>query len=75
MTSANPLAEWDKYKFDVVGLSFLRGAHKMKQESGTMDKSWRCFMFDRALTRFYRKWMVSREWRVRRFWHELAQEE
>ena len=32
-------------------------------------------MFDRALTRFYRKWMVSREWSVRKFWHEFAEEE
>lgn len=80
LTSANPLAEWDEYKFDIVHLSrlcqhFLRDAHKMKQESGTMDKSWRCPMFDRALTRFYRKWMVSREWSVRKFWHEFAEEE
>lgn len=80
LTSANPLAEWDEYKFDIVHLSrlcqhFLRDALKMKQESGTMDKSWRCPMFDRALTRFYRKWMVSREWSVRKFWHEFAEEE
>jgi hypothetical protein len=80
LTSANPLSEWDEYKFDIVHLSrlcqhFLRAALKVKQEGGTMDKSWRCPMFDRALTRFYRKWMVSREWSVKKFWHEFAEEE
>ena len=32
-------------------------------------------MFDRALIRFYRKWMVCREWSVKKFWEEFDEEE
>ncbi|EFI26963.1 hypothetical protein CC1G_15364 [Coprinopsis cinerea okayama7 len=42
---------------------------------GSVDRNWRFAMFDRALTRFYRKWMVGREWSLRRFWEDYGEEE
>ncbi|KAH6867885.1 hypothetical protein BKA70DRAFT_1579019 [Coprinopsis sp. MPI-PUGE-AT-0042] len=42
---------------------------------GTMDRAWRCGLFDRALTRFYRRWMICREWSVKLFFEEFGEEE
>ncbi|KAF8886698.1 hypothetical protein CPB84DRAFT_1538165 [Gymnopilus junonius] len=42
---------------------------------GVFDKTWRSPMFDRVLTRFYRKWFVSREWSLKNFYEEFDEEE
>ncbi|TFK24139.1 hypothetical protein FA15DRAFT_431429 [Coprinopsis marcescibilis] len=42
---------------------------------GLLDRHWRCPMFDRALTRFYRRWMICREWSVKLFWEEFEEDE
>lgn len=39
------------------------------------DKTWRSAMFDRVLTRFYRKWFMSREWSLKNFYEEFDEEE
>lgn len=79
MTSATRNEEWDDYKFDILHVSrlcngFMEQARTAMSMSG-MDKSWRCPMFDRALTRYYRRWLVNREEFVRDFWLEYKEEE
>ncbi|KAH0579405.1 hypothetical protein H2248_002265 [Termitomyces sp. 'cryptogamus'] len=43
--------------------------------SNGMDKMWRSPMFDRALTRYYRRWLVNREEFLMWFWKEFEEEE
>ncbi|KAF9457290.1 hypothetical protein BDZ94DRAFT_254155 [Collybia nuda] len=79
MTSAKRNEEWDDYKFDILHVSrlckvFLEQAKAAMGTAG-MDRSWRCPMFDRALTRYYRRWLVNREEFVRDFWLEYKEEE
>jgi hypothetical protein len=75
----NSASEWEEYKFDIIHLSRLC-THFFKQAKSAasenkLTKGWRSPMFDRALIRFYRKWMVSREWSVKKFWEEYEEEE
>lgn len=75
----NSSSEWEEYKFDIIHLSRLC-THFFKQAKSAasenkLNKSWRSPMFDRALIRFYRKWMVSREWSVKKFWEEYEEDE
>ena len=75
----NSASEWEEYKFDIIHLSRLC-THFFKQAKSAasenkLTKSWRSPMFDRALIRFYRKWMVSREWSVKKFWEEFEEDE
>ncbi|KAF8801781.1 hypothetical protein BYT27DRAFT_7114226 [Phlegmacium glaucopus] len=75
----NSASEWEEYKFDIIHLSRLC-THFFKQAKAAasenkLTKSWRSPMFDRALIRFYRKWMVSREWSVKKFWEEFEEDE
>ena len=75
----NSASEWEEYKFDIMHLSRLC-THFFKQAKAAasenkLNKTWRSPMFDRALIRFYRKWMVSREWSVKKFWEEYEEEE
>ena len=75
----NSASEWEEYKFDIIHLSRLC-THFFKQAKSAVSenkltKAWRSPMFDRALIRFYRKWMVSREWSVKKFWEEFDEEE
>ena len=75
----NSTSEWEEYKFDIIHLSRLC-THFFKQAKSAasenkLTKSWRSPMFDRALIRFYRKWMVSREWSVKKFWEEFEEDE
>ena len=51
------------------------GGSRGKNVIGTMDRDWRCPTFDRALTRFWHKWMVSREQYVKEFWEDYGEEE
>ena len=72
-------SEWEEYKFDIIHLSRLC-THFFKQAKSAVSenkltKGWRSPMFDRALIRFYRKWMVSREWSVKKFWEEYEEDE
>ena len=75
----NSASEWEEYKFDIIHLSRLC-THFFKQAKSAsaenkLSKAWRSPMFDRALIRFYRKWMVSREWSVKKFWEEFEEDE
>lgn len=75
----NSASEWEEYKFDIIHLSRLC-THFFKQaktaaSENKLTKAWRSPMFDRALIRFYRKWMVSREWSVKKFWEEFDEDE
>lgn len=75
----NSASEWEEYKFDIIHLSrlcthFFKQAKSAASENN-LTKGWRSPMFDRALIRFYRKWMVSREWSVKKFWEEYEEEE
>ncbi|KAF8060646.1 hypothetical protein FPV67DRAFT_301031 [Lyophyllum atratum] len=79
MTSPDRDGEWDGYKFDILHVSrlctrFLREAREQMQRAG-MDRMWRCPMFDRALARYYRRWLVSRVEFLRDFWIEFEEEE
>ena len=82
LLSTDPESEWEEYKFDIIHLCRLcqhlfRQAASAATTAGAkgIDKNWRSPMFDRVLTRFYHKWLVSREWSVRKFWEEFEEEE
>lgn len=75
----NNTSEWEEYKFDIIHLSRLC-THFFKQAKSAasenkLNKGWRSPMLDRALIRFYRKWLVSREWSVKKFWEEYDEDE
>ena len=85
MTAPDPENEWREYRFDIVHLSRLC-THLLEQAENAndqaiaegkkgVDKHWRSPMFDRVLTRFYRRWFVSREWSLKKFWLEFDEEE
>ncbi|KAG6876153.1 hypothetical protein C0992_000663 [Termitomyces sp. T32_za158] len=79
LTSPQRDDEWETYKFDILHVSklctqFLSHA-RQAMANNTMDKMWRCPMFDRALTRYYRRWLVNREEFLMLFWKEFGPEE
>ncbi|KAG5719210.1 hypothetical protein E4T56_gene11770 [Termitomyces sp. T112] len=79
LTSQHRDEEWKDYKFDFLHVSrlcatFLKQAQQAMASNG-MDKMWRSPMFDRALTRYYRRWLVNREEFLMWFWKEFEEEE
>ncbi|KAF8147849.1 hypothetical protein B0H34DRAFT_276679 [Crassisporium funariophilum] len=57
------LKDWLEQREEMLHLSrmchtLFRRA-RIKQESGGMEKGWRCIMFDRMLARFYKGWPYS----------------
>ena len=65
MTSEARDEEWEDYKYDILHVArlckaFLEEARSAMFLSG-MDKMWRCPTFDRALVRYYQRWLVNRE--------------
>lgn len=71
--------EWENYQYDILHVGrlctmFLQKAREA-MANDTMDKSWRSPMFDRALTRYYRRWLVNREEFVMAFWKEFEEAE
>ncbi|KAH0578213.1 hypothetical protein H2248_003995 [Termitomyces sp. 'cryptogamus'] len=79
LTSQQREEEWKDYKFDFLHVSrlcasFLKEAQEAMASNG-MDKMWRSPMFDRALTRYYRRWLVNREEFLMWFWKEFEEEE
>ena len=55
---------WDAGRDEIFHLSRLchvlfSKARAKAESSGGMEKGWRCVMFDRVLTRFYKGWPVS----------------
>lgn len=66
-------------KFDILHVcrlsTRLLEEARAKAKTGSMDRAWRCATFDRALVRYYRRWLVSREEFVREFWMEFREEE
>ncbi|CAA7263906.1 unnamed protein product [Cyclocybe aegerita] len=82
LTSANPKAEWEAYKFDIIHISRLcqhlfNQANAAKNAAGPkgLDKQWRSPMFDRVLTRFYYHWFISQDIWIKKFWEEFDEEE
>jgi hypothetical protein len=74
--------EWDARKWDVLHIarlcvSLLDGARDaMAVESGGgMTRAWRHPPFDRALTRYWHRWLVLRDEFVRDFWRDYGEEE
>jgi len=79
MTSEARDEEWEDYKYDILHVArlcktFLEEARSAMALSG-MDKMWRCPTFDRALVRYYQRWLVNREEFVKDFWVEFEEEE
>jgi hypothetical protein len=71
--------EWDAVKMDILHVARLcatlvSGARAAK-ECGSMDRGWRCASFDRALRRYWHRWLVMRDEFVRDFWREFEEEE
>jgi hypothetical protein len=67
-------------KFDIFHIgrlltALLKEAKRTKKQAGSIDRTWRCPTFDRALTRYYRRWLVSHEEYIRDFWLEFGEEE
>jgi hypothetical protein len=54
---------WEAVRDEIFHLSrlchILFSKARAKADSGGMEKGWRCVMFDRVLTRFYKGWPVS----------------
>jgi hypothetical protein len=72
MTSAARNKEWEEYKYDILHVSrlcarFLADARSALGAAG-IDRGWRSTMFDRALTRYYRRWLVNRPEFLKDFW-------
>lgn len=66
-------------KFDILHICrlcerLLDEARNAEKIAG-MKRTWRCATFDRALTRYYRRWLSSREEYVEAFWAEFGEEE
>ena len=79
MASTSKTAEWEEYKYDILHVSrlctrFLADARRAVGLTG-MEKGWRSIMFDRALTRYYRCWLVNRPAFLRDFWYEFGEEQ
>ncbi|KAJ7779729.1 hypothetical protein B0H16DRAFT_1499687 [Mycena metata] len=69
--------EWDDAKLDILHAARLCD-HLLSAaaEAGAgMDRGWRCAAFDRALRRYWHRWLVSRDEFVRDFWREFGEEE
>ncbi|KAJ7779734.1 hypothetical protein B0H16DRAFT_724724 [Mycena metata] len=69
--------EWDDAKFDILHAARLcEYLLSAAAEAGAgMDRGWRCAAFDRALRRYWHRWLVSRDEFVRDFWREFGEEE
>ncbi|KAF8180540.1 hypothetical protein K438DRAFT_1200187 [Mycena galopus ATCC 62051] len=75
--------EWNERKFDLLHVARLcatlvsgaRAAAAIDNGKGGIDRSWRCAAFDRALRRYWNKWLVMRDDFVRDFWNEFGEEE
>ncbi|KAJ7924066.1 hypothetical protein B0H13DRAFT_2654955 [Mycena leptocephala] len=71
--------EWDAVKMDILHVARLCAAlissARAAKESGAMDRGWRCAPFDRALRRYWHRWLVMRDEFVRDFWREFEEEE
>jgi hypothetical protein len=70
--------EWDGAKFEVLHIARLCAAlldgARAAAESG-IDRNWRCPAFDRALRRYWHRWLIMRDEFVRDFWREFDEEE
>ncbi|KAG6830485.1 hypothetical protein H0H92_000492 [Tricholoma furcatifolium] len=80
MSSRSRDEEWEDYKWDILHVSrlchaFLEAACKAGGRGTTMNKTWRCPLFDRAITRYYRRWLVNRDEFLHAFWEEFGKEE
>jgi hypothetical protein len=71
--------EWANAKFEILHVARLcttlvSGA-RAALDNGGIDRGWRCAAFDRALRRYWHRWLVMRDEFVRDFWREFGEEE
>ncbi|KAJ7347195.1 hypothetical protein DFH08DRAFT_867555 [Mycena albidolilacea] len=71
---------WDEDKWDLVHVArlcqaLLSSARNENSREGGIPKTWRYPPFDRALRRYWHRWLVSRDEFVRDFWKEFGEEE
>ncbi|KAK7052744.1 hypothetical protein R3P38DRAFT_3255831 [Favolaschia claudopus] len=79
----NNAKSWHEDKFDLLHVARLcatllasaREAAGVENGGSGMDRGWRCASFDRALRRYWRKWLNGRDEFVRDFWREFEEEE
>ncbi|KAJ7633871.1 hypothetical protein DFH06DRAFT_687043 [Mycena polygramma] len=69
--------EWALKRFDVLHVARLidtlvSGA-RAAIDGGGIDKHWRCGAFDRALWRYWHRWLVMRDESVEAFWNEFGE--
>ncbi|KAJ6534159.1 hypothetical protein B0H19DRAFT_440153 [Mycena capillaripes] len=71
--------EWEDRKFDLLHIArlvatLIAGA-RTAIDNGTIERGWRCAAFDRALRRYWHRWLLTRDEFVRAFWYEFNEEE
>ncbi|KAF7297152.1 hypothetical protein MIND_00948200 [Mycena indigotica] len=71
--------EWDRSKYELLYIArlcrTLLESARVHAESSGLDKTWRCPPFDRALRRYWHKWLIQRDEFVRDFWYDFGEEE
>ncbi|KAJ6534143.1 hypothetical protein B0H19DRAFT_1185380 [Mycena capillaripes] len=71
--------EWEEKKLDLLHvarlISTLIGGARAAIDNGGIERGWRCAAFDRALRRYWHRWLVMRDEFVRDFWREFEEEE
>ncbi|KAJ7662603.1 hypothetical protein DFH06DRAFT_1324968 [Mycena polygramma] len=69
--------DWALQRFDLLHVArlidtLICGA-RAAIDGGGIDRSWRCAAFDRALWRYWHKWLVMRDEFVEDFWNEYGE--
>ncbi|KAF7329966.1 hypothetical protein MKEN_00260600 [Mycena kentingensis (nom. inval.)] len=72
--------EWDNTKYELLHIArlyttLLNAAREFAASVGAMDKSWRCAPFDRALRRYWHKWLLQQDKFVVDFLKEFGEDE
>ncbi|KAJ7662608.1 hypothetical protein DFH06DRAFT_355940 [Mycena polygramma] len=69
--------DWALQRFDLLHVArlidtLICGA-RAAIDGGGIDRNWRCATFDRALWRYWHKWLVMRDEFVEDFWNEYGE--
>ncbi|KAJ7229854.1 hypothetical protein GGX14DRAFT_409524 [Mycena pura] len=80
LTAEERQSEWDDTKFELLHIArlcatLLDKARAHFDEVGAIDRGWRCPTFDRALRRYWHKWLIMHDKFVRLFFREFGEEE
>ncbi|KAJ6516947.1 hypothetical protein C8R47DRAFT_1268751 [Mycena vitilis] len=69
--------DWALERFDLLHVARLIDtlvcSARAAIDGGGIDRSWRCAAFDRALWRYWHKWLVMRDEYVEDFWNEFGE--